>query len=59
MMNAQDEMLSVLQCADEQAAARRMAALHEANERWENWGRIGQLTREQIHPDWSWGDYSI
>lgn len=65
-MPIQTEMLPVVAVCQEAELMQKL--IEEGNkalerERWESWGRIGLLTREQItqanHPDWQWGDYSI
>lgn len=56
---SQPEMKDLLVIVDEQAESKRL----KEQARWENWGRIGTLTLEQIQranrPAWQWDDYSI
>lgn len=65
-MSIQTEMLPVLAVCREAENMQRLVdegrKLLE-RERWESWGRIGTLTREQIqranNPAWHWDDYVI
>lgn len=56
---SQTEMLPVVEVCKEAAAAQKAVE----NQKWEGWGRVGTLSREQIRqnaqPDWQWGDYEI
>lgn len=56
---SQCELLPIVEVCQEAAAIQKAVD----NAKWENWGRVGTLTREQMRqmaqPNWQWGDYEI